>query len=162
MQAFKIVNKYDNDQFISFMTPSADVLEVRMPTSQIKLKMVATQAEAVDQFQFSSSNMALLFGTVPTGKDNALYKKQAATGAKPLEEVLGSNTDDTNSAPEKEMKPVGKKAAAPPENLKQRGVPGGKGIMVKSKLPPASAPASPPVIPATNPAAQPGTEEKSQ
>lgn len=143
ISAFKILNKYDKDQFISIMTASGDMLEVRMPTSQLKLKMVATQAEAVDQFQFSSSNMALLFGSVPAGKDNALYKKQAAPGAKSLEEVLGSDVDEKNTQPNAEKKKVqaNKKSQvlpAPGENLKQSGVSGGQGIMVKSKLPPAA------------------------
>ena len=164
--AFKILNRYDNDQFVSIMTSSGDMLEVRMPTSQLKLKMVATQAEAVDQFQFSSSNMALLFGSVPAGKDNALYKKQAAPGAKSLEEVLGSDSDQTNTPPDAqkkkaqaEKKPV---AQVPGETLKQSGVSGGKGIMVKSKLPP-PAPSAPAAAPVTAPApGQTSDEEKNQ
>ncbi len=139
--AFKILNRYDKDEFVSLMTSSGDMLEVRMPASQTKLKMVATQAEAVDQFQFSSSNMALLFGSVPVGKDNALYKKQASAGAKSLEEVLGSDSDAVNTPPNEEKKKAQKekKAPVPGETLKQSGVSGGKGIMVKSKLPPPAA-----------------------
>ena len=152
--AFKILNRYDKDQFVSVMTSSGDVLEVRMPESQMKLKMVATQAEAVDQFQFSSSNMSLLFGSIPSGKDNVLYKKQASAGSNPNENLLGSDSDSVNTPPDAEKKKAqnDKKPAAPGETLKQSGVSGGKGIMVKSKVPP----------PAAKPAPQPSDEEKNQ
>lgn len=146
--AFKILNKYDKDSFVSLMTASGDVLEVRIPASQVKLKMVKNQEEAVDQFQFSSSNMALLFGTVPVGKDNALYKKQIAPNAKSLQQVLGE--DDSNkpnvktpnvntpaSAKKKQaFDQAGESPVKPGETQKQSGVKGGQGIMIKAKLPP--------------------------
>ncbi len=152
--AYKILNRYDKDQFVSLMTASGDMLEVRMPTSQLKLKIVATQAEAVDQFQFSNSNMALLFGSIPVGKDNALYKKQALAGSKTLEEVLGSDSDQANTPANAAKKKANaeKKSVPASENLKQSGVRGGQGIMVKSKLPPPPPPS----------AAPPTEEEKNQ
>ncbi len=137
--SFKILNKFDKDQFVSSMTATGDVLEVRIPASQVKLKMVATQAEAVDQFQFSSSNMALLFGTIPVGKDNALYKKQIAPKSKTLGQVLGTDDSSVNTPPSAKKKKAFDKAsesvAKPDETQKQSGVKGGTGIMVKSKLP---------------------------
>ncbi len=147
--AFKILNRYDKDQFVSIMTSSGDVLEVRMPTSQLKMKIVATQAEAVDQFQFSASNMALLFGSVPTGKDNALSKKLASAGAKSLEEVLGKDSGEAKS--EKKKSQNTKKAGAPPVEESKADL-AGKDTMVKSKLP----------APAEKPEAAPLIEEKNQ
>jgi hypothetical protein len=141
--AFKILNKYDKDSFVSLMTASGDVLEVRIPSSQVKLKMVKSQEEAVDQFQFSSSNMALLFGTVPVGKDNALYKKQIAPNAKSLQQVLGEDeksAGSVNTPPSAKKKQVFDQAGESPakagETQKQSGVKGGQNIMIKSRLPP--------------------------
>ncbi|MGE3757925.1 MAG: hypothetical protein AB7H97_09215, partial [Pseudobdellovibrionaceae bacterium] len=70
----------------------------------ISTELVADQKTAVGNFSLNTSSLKLLFGSVPTGQENAVSKAAAQV---------------------KTIVPSGK----------IQGVPGGKGLILKSKAP---------------------------
>ncbi|MGE0632198.1 MAG: hypothetical protein AB7O96_07300 [Pseudobdellovibrionaceae bacterium] len=101
---FKILNEFKEAKFISYATEKGEVLATLSPAQSISTELVADQKTAVGNFSLNTSSLKLLFGSVPTGQENAVSKAAAQV---------------------KTIVPSGK----------IQGVPGGKGLILKSKAP---------------------------
>lgn len=121
LRAFKVLNKFKDIKFISYVTDRGEMLSTSSPASGIGTELMAKPADAVGTFGTSSAILKNLFGDVPKGTDNIISKAA-------LNDALKPSADDS----------------------KKGGVPPGKGLMVKpadavtakegSSAPPSKAP----------------------
>lgn len=92
IKVFKVLNNYNKEMYVNMMTVLGESLVTRMPKEQMQVQMVKTKDEAVKDFNFSNANISLLFGNIPVGKENSLYKDSVKT-AKSLEKVLEEKSE---------------------------------------------------------------------
>lgn len=72
--AFRILNKYKGNQFVSFMNDKGEVLGTKIPDQNIESQLMNSPAEATKDFLVPNQTLKLLFGKVPLGKKNSLQK----------------------------------------------------------------------------------------
>lgn len=114
--AYKILNKFKNVKFVSYVSDRGEVLGTSSPANGIGTELVARPQDAVGHFGTSTSILKLLFGEVPLGTDNVISRANK-------NEAL-------------------RQTAPTPD--KQQGVPGGQGIQIKGTLaPPTKQPGQP-------------------
>ena len=104
--AYKILNRFKDVKFISYVSDRGEVLSTSSPANGIGTELMAKPADAVGSFGVSAAILKNLFGEVPLGTQNALSQNAK-------KEALGENG-------------VGGK---------ERGIPGGKGIQIKPNPP---------------------------
>lgn len=104
-RAFKILNKFKDVKFVSYVTDRGEMLSTTSPSSGIATELAAKPADAVGTFGTSAIILKKLFGEVPQGTDNVVSKTALQDALKPAAEA-------------------GKKG---------EGVPAGKGIEVKAE-----------------------------
>lgn len=86
MSAFRVINKFKGEEFISFVSEKGEVLGTNSPEKNLTATLVATPAEATKDFQVPHKTLSLLFGSVPSGKTNAFHsqaKTPPPAGEKP-------------------------------------------------------------------------------
>lgn len=103
-QAFKIFNRFKDARFTSYVTDRGEVLTTSSPATGIATELVSKASEATNNFPMTPKILKSLFGDVPIGNINAVYKKAALEAQPP---------------------------PPPPTNPKQEGVPQREGIQIK-------------------------------
>lgn len=101
-RAFKILNRFKDVKFVSYVTERGEMLSTNSPSTGITIELVAKPADAIGTFGTSSTLLKNLFGDVPKGTENILSKAALDAALKP-----------------------------PSEGGKQQGVPQGQGIVIK-------------------------------
>lgn len=100
--AYKVLNRFKDVKFISYVSDRGEVLSTSSPANGIGTELVAKPSDAVGSFGVSANILKSLFGDVPLGTQNALSQNAK-------KEAFG------------ETEPASK----------DRGIPGGKGILIK-------------------------------
>jgi len=75
LDAFRVLNKYKNSNFISHMTEKAEVLSTVSPVRQISTLLVKAPHLALKSLPLPPKTLKLLFGNIPKGKKNILNVK---------------------------------------------------------------------------------------
>lgn len=100
-EVFKVLNKFKDMKFISYINDHGEVLETSSPSNSISTELVAKPADAVANFGTSPGILKSLFGDVPLGTKNIV--SQAAMDralAKPAEVAPAATlTKPTNETP---------------------------------------------------------------
>lgn len=73
-QAFRILNQFKGSQFISLVSPQAQVLHTKSPAELISTELVASPDLAQQGFDQSQKNLKILFGQAPSGRENVISK----------------------------------------------------------------------------------------
>jgi hypothetical protein len=80
--AYKIKFRYkevgftgEKMEFFGIVSSTGETLSAISPLQNAKTEIVATRAEAIGQIPFSEKNVSLIFGNIPEGKKNVLFKK---------------------------------------------------------------------------------------
>jgi hypothetical protein len=84
MPAFKVFNQFKGARFASYVTPQGDVLATRSPVQGIATEVVPSIKEATEGHSVTTSNLTLLFGKVPEGKQNAVARRASTSLASKL------------------------------------------------------------------------------
>lgn len=103
-KAFRILNRFKDIKFVSFVNERGEVLSTNSPANGITTELVAKPSEAVGSFGTPAAILKSLFGEVPLGTRNVISKALQA-------EAFGAD------------KPAGKAV----------GVPGGQGVLIKNE-----------------------------
>lgn len=103
-KAFRILNRFKDVRFISFVNERGEVLSTSAPANNLVTELVAKPSEATGSFGTPASVLRSLFGEVPLGTQNVISKSLRA-------EALGADS------------PTGKKTGVPP----------GQGIVIKGE-----------------------------
>lgn len=88
IDVFRVLNTFKNVQFISLMTPRAEVLSSESILQGIGTRLVDQPTIATAGFAVSSSAMKILFGDTPKGERNILFdlaRQNAKAKSKPAE-----------------------------------------------------------------------------
>lgn len=101
-RAFKILNRFKDAKFVSYVTERGETLSTASPANGIATELVARPADAVGTFGTNAAILKKLFGDVPKGTENMVSKAALDEALKP-----------------------------PAETGKGQGVAPGQGIMVK-------------------------------
>ncbi len=127
LKVYKILNEFKGVQFVSLVTEKGEALSTKSPSQAIETELVNNPKDAIKDFSFSEKNMTLLFGSVPKGITHSLYEStaSAATTSTPLPTQTPSAIKE-----EKSQDSLKLNSNIPPS--KQHGVPGGKGIQLKT------------------------------
>ncbi len=72
--AFKLLNEYGGTRYISTISKTGEVLDTKSPVQGIETKLVASPAEATKGLVIDSKSLRILFGNIPRGRINELYK----------------------------------------------------------------------------------------
>lgn len=116
--AFKVLNTFKDVRFISYVTAKGDIIGTKSPVLGIATELVPTMQLATAGMGFNSSNISLLFGTLPLGAENTISKKAGTA---------------VNIAPEKEKVLTATPTPTADGSGKKSGVPGGQGIVIKGQ-----------------------------
>jgi hypothetical protein len=81
-RAFKILNRFKDMKFISYVTDRGEVLGTSSPANNIATELTATPGEAVGTFGTSPATLKKLFGEVPLGTKNVVSKAAQAEAFK--------------------------------------------------------------------------------
>lgn len=81
-KALRVLNNFKGSQFISFMTPKAEVLGTHSPAQNIRTELVKDPSQATSNMPMEVNAITTLFGEVPIGKTNPLYPKLSVTTSK--------------------------------------------------------------------------------
>ncbi len=105
LPAFRLFNEYGGPRYISVMTKNGEVLHTKSPVQAIETELVVSPAEATKGFVMDTKVLKILFGSIPTGKINQLYKIKNSIGQE-LTKSGGQNaaapaTQQPNQATEK-------------------------------------------------------------
>lgn len=100
---FKVLNRFKNIRFLSFVNDRGEVLGTSSPANGIATELMAKPADAVGHFAASSQLLKTIFGEVPLGTQNVVSRAFQAESLAPT---------------------------GPPPG-KQQGVPPGQGIQIK-------------------------------
>jgi hypothetical protein len=122
LKVFRIVNEFKNMQFISLATDKGEMLSTSEPTQAIGTEVVTDPNLATSGLSVSEKNLKLLFGNVPKGIENSLVKLVLTKVSNELPSPDSSITKKQNSVAQPTDVPT-----------KQMGVPGGKGLILKSQ-----------------------------
>jgi hypothetical protein len=118
VSAFRVLNDFKGQKFISYITDRGEVLNTKSPVQSIATELVANPAEALGKFQISQALLTALFGAVPEGKYNEIARQANAVNA-------GAKQSDKPAA-----KPTVKPPVKPPPGF----APGpGKGFIDQSQ-----------------------------
>lgn len=76
IETFKVLNTFKGAKFISFVTHKGEILSTLSPAQDISTEVVASIDEATSApgLSVNTSNIALLFGALPKGTDNAISR----------------------------------------------------------------------------------------
>lgn len=85
-RAFKVLNKFKDIKFISYITERGEMLSTSSPASGVGTELMAKPGDAVGQFGTSSTILRNLFGDVPKGTDNIVSKAALNDALKPSTE----------------------------------------------------------------------------
>jgi hypothetical protein len=131
ISSFKVLNTFKGTQFVSYFTHKGEVIATNSPVQKISTELVPTMQEATTGFPMNASNLALLFGSVPKGIENAVSRRASAA---PSSAVAKSPSPSPTAQPK--GKATGKENAAeelaPEHSAKKNGVPGGTGAQLKT------------------------------
>ncbi len=130
--AYKIINKFKDDSFFTWVTPKGEFLLTRLPTANLDVRFADTQEQATKDITANLSDLKLLFGKLP-GAQAAVSSPTSSPGTTETPEV---------KAPEKNAKPSKAGGAT---------FPSGQGVMIKGAPP----------VPAPSPSASPKSGEQS-
>jgi hypothetical protein len=83
LDTFKVLNKFKGEDFFSFVTDKGEVVSTQSPTKQISTELVAESKEATGKIPVTPSTIELLFGHMPTGKENIVAKQAASPATAP-------------------------------------------------------------------------------
>lgn len=81
-RAFKILNRFKDMKFISYVTDRGEVLGTSSPSNGIATELMARPGDAVGTFGTNATILKKLFGDVPLGTNNAVSKAAQAEAFK--------------------------------------------------------------------------------
>lgn len=108
LEVFRIVNKFKNVTFTSFVTARGEVLGTESAEQNIKTELVANRHLATHGMTLPTRVLQTLFGGTPEGKENPIAKK-ASEAAQPTPKA----TQAPKATPTPKAKPVPE--AKPPD-----------------------------------------------
>ncbi|MCB0368963.1 MAG: hypothetical protein KDD45_05785, partial [Bdellovibrionales bacterium] len=73
-KAYKIENRFDNQNFISYVTNKGETIGVVNPGSGVEAELVGRPKDAIGEFPVPTTVLKTLFGEVPLGTDNIVSK----------------------------------------------------------------------------------------
>jgi hypothetical protein len=115
--AYKVLNDFKGAKFFSMITEKGEVLSTKSPVQGIGTELVASPSLATNNISIPSSLLTSLFGEVPTGTKNEVFRKlKSTTTTAPLPAA----EQETSAKP-----------TIPEGATKQHGVPKNMGIMMK-------------------------------
>lgn len=129
VQVYRVLNTFmigtpAKAEFVSFVTSKGEVVGSRSPAQDLSTEVVSSIQEAVAGVSVNNSHLNQLFGAVPKGLENPIARKSAGS---PLS-TMPDKQKVLEGAPET------KDASSP----KTQGVPGGKGLTLKSQPAPST------------------------
>lgn len=83
ISAYKMDWVYKDIRSISYLSTTGEALATEATTQGVSQELVATKAEAVANFTFPEKSIKALFGSIPEGKVNAVYKEANKPAPKP-------------------------------------------------------------------------------
>lgn len=90
IKSYKIENKFNEQNFISYVTDKGHVIGVLNPSQSIETELMAKPADATGEFNVPTTILKSLFGDVPLGVENIVSTKLHAEALKPVTEPPGS------------------------------------------------------------------------
>ena len=163
ISTFRVLNNFKGTKFVSNVTAKGEVISTHSPVEQIQTELVVNTQDAITGTTFNPNNVKTLFGSVPKGEENALFRKigaasskgaatssagagvsgdpgkasGGASGASTAGTQLGAtdadDLDGAGDASEKQKTLQAHKAKAATTDAKKSGVPAGAGVTVKPK-----------------------------
>ena len=79
-EAFKVINKFKGQSFISYVNKKAEVLGTVSPAQNLSTTLVASPIEATMGQTVPNKVLSQLFGNIPVGKANPLAKAKESSG----------------------------------------------------------------------------------
>lgn len=73
---FRIENSFKGQHFISFVTPTGEMMGTISPAKKLTLVLVAKPADATQGLPLPNKSLMLTFGNIPTGEANILAKNK--------------------------------------------------------------------------------------
>jgi hypothetical protein len=120
---FKLLNEYGETRYISVMTKNGEVLSTKSPVQGIETQLVATAAEATKGFMLDTKSLKILFGNIPTGKINQLFKIKYGSPSPTTNPSVPNNIPPANQTsptpvlnPAPQVDPSGKKNSTDLQN----------------------------------------------
>ena len=107
VKAFKILNEFKGSKFISYANDRGEMISTNSPALGVSAELVADYKEALGQFALNNKAITLLFGNMPTGQINQIYKNMT-------QKLIPNVPADPKLVPGKQM-----------------GVPAGQNIQIK-------------------------------
>jgi len=80
IKAYKILNEFKGQKFISSVTERGEVLSTKSPVQSISTELMSQSSLATVGFQLPTSLLKQLFGDIPIGTKNEVSKKYQAVG----------------------------------------------------------------------------------
>lgn len=78
---FRIENSFKGQHFISFVTPSGEMVGTISPAKKLTLVLVGKPSDATQGLPVPNKSLMLTFGNIPTGEANVLAKNKSKTEA---------------------------------------------------------------------------------
>lgn len=79
---FRIENTFKGQKFISFVTPSGEMVGTISPAKKLTLVLVANPTDATQGLPVPNKSLVLTFGNIPTGEANVLAKAKSQPAKK--------------------------------------------------------------------------------
>lgn len=118
VSTFRVLNTFKKTKFVSWVTHKGEVVATASPVQKVSTELVATFQEATANQSVSTKTVEFVFGNMPKGKENVIARRAS--------EAPSAQTPVPSKLKQLEQKPESTGGT-----LKEEGIPGGKGIMVK-------------------------------
>lgn len=89
-KTFRVDNKFNDQEFVSFVTDQGHVIGVVNPAQSIETELMAKPKDAVAEFNLPTTVLKSLFGEVPLGTNNIASARLQADALKSVTEPPGS------------------------------------------------------------------------
>jgi hypothetical protein len=75
LDSFRTLNTFKNEQYVNWLDIKGESLKTSVPKINLSAELVTDPKEAYQGLPFNESSIKLLFGNIPDGKTNMLFKK---------------------------------------------------------------------------------------
>ncbi len=101
INAFKVLNTFKGEQFVSYYTYKGEVIATRSPVKKMASELVANPTEATEGQVLNTKSLEQVFGTVPRGQDNPLSKRSLMPEAAPALSANKASDKSTDRSSDK-------------------------------------------------------------
>lgn len=106
-KVFRIENKFKGVSFVSMATAKGEILATTSAAQNLGTELVATPSEATKGFAVPNDTLKLLFGNIPTGKQNVLASRINKPATLPVTITKPVTQKKTMKKDKKEPTPTG-------------------------------------------------------